>query len=323
MAVLNDPLLLRAHGKLLLTGEYFVLDGALALALPVRYGQSLSVQTVPDQEPILYWRSLDEVGSIWQEVIFELPDLNIRQASDQPIAERLRSVLLACRAENPTFLFDNQGVAAVTRTDFPRTWGLGTSSTLIAAVARWAGVNPYPVLAATFGGSGYDLACAFADGPLLYSNGGRTADLTFPPLSGDDRACRVAFEPSFAGQLYFVFLGQKQDSRLGIQRYRAFSQPKQQLLNQVSDLSLKMLEVIDLQDFQQLLLEHEQLVSAALDLPRAQDLHFPDFPGVVKSLGAWGGDFVLAVSPWSADETFRYFAERGCPVCLPYHKMVL
>ena len=33
-----------AHGKLLLTGEYLVLKGAIALGLPTRLGQSLTVQ---------------------------------------------------------------------------------------------------------------------------------------------------------------------------------------------------------------------------------------------------------------------------------------
>jgi mevalonate kinase len=291
--------------------------------VPVRYGQSLAVNSLPDGPPELHWRSLDEQGATWQAVRFKLPDLSIVSASDVAVAERLASVLLACRAANSTFLAEPQALEVTTRTDFPRSWGLGTSSTLVAAVARWAGVDPYPVLAATFGGSGYDLACAFADGPLLYSNAGRTEGLPFPGLPGDERACRVPFEPPFAEQLHFVFLGQKQDSRLGIQRYRALNQPKQTLLDRVSELALQTLEVADFQTFTQILLEHEQLVSAALDLPRAQDLHFADFPGVVKSLGAWGGDFVLAASPLDAAATRAYFAEKGHSVCIPYGEMAL
>lgn len=33
--------MIRANGKLLLTGEYLVLDGALSLAFPTRKGQTL------------------------------------------------------------------------------------------------------------------------------------------------------------------------------------------------------------------------------------------------------------------------------------------
>ena len=35
-----------SNGKLLLTGEYVVLDGAEALAVPTRFGQNLTVKQV-------------------------------------------------------------------------------------------------------------------------------------------------------------------------------------------------------------------------------------------------------------------------------------
>ncbi|MEQ3661167.1 MAG: GHMP kinase, partial [Flavobacterium sp.] len=34
-----------SNGKLLLTGEYVVLDGAKALAVPTKFGQSLSIES--------------------------------------------------------------------------------------------------------------------------------------------------------------------------------------------------------------------------------------------------------------------------------------
>ena len=49
-----------SNGKLLLTGEYVVLDGAMALAIPTKYGQSLEVEYIND--PKLIWKSLDEKG---------------------------------------------------------------------------------------------------------------------------------------------------------------------------------------------------------------------------------------------------------------------
>jgi hypothetical protein len=45
-----------SNGKLLLTGEYVVLDGAEALALPTRFGQNLKVKQGVTQE--LKWLSL-------------------------------------------------------------------------------------------------------------------------------------------------------------------------------------------------------------------------------------------------------------------------
>ena len=59
-----------SHGKLLLTAEYVVLDGAKALALPTKYGQSLTVKTI---EPLkLIWKSIDYKGVVWFEDIFDI-----------------------------------------------------------------------------------------------------------------------------------------------------------------------------------------------------------------------------------------------------------
>ncbi|MBK9336528.1 MAG: GHMP kinase [Lewinellaceae bacterium] len=303
-----ESALLRAHGKLLLTGEYAVLDGALGLALPVRYGQTLAV--APDESGNLHWTSADESGETWFEATFALPDLNPLHTTGEHTAQRLRQILQACRTQNPSFLAGQSGWAVRTRTDFPRAWGLGTSSTLLAALARWAEVDPYRVLFDTFGGSGYDIACAFADGPLLYHLGG-----------GTPRVERVHFAPPFAEQLLFVFLGKKQDSRAGIRRFRERVQNDSGLINAVSDLTRQCLLAQTLSDFCAILLEHERLIGRALDLPRAQDLYFSDFSGVVKSLGAWGGDFVLAAGAES--DAVRYFREKGFGVCVPYGEMVL
>ncbi len=44
-----------SNGKLLLTGEYLVLDGAKALALPTKMGQNL--QVVTHDKPTISWKS--------------------------------------------------------------------------------------------------------------------------------------------------------------------------------------------------------------------------------------------------------------------------
>lgn len=301
-----DTTSIRANGKLLLTGEYAVLDGALALALPVRYGQALDV--VPGESGLLRWTSRDEAGQTWFEAAYSLPGLTLLSASDEPTAQRLQQMLYACRRQNPRFLADAQGRQIYTRTDFPRAWGLGTSSTLIAALARWAGADPYRVLFETLGGSGYDIACAFADGPLLYR------------LEGDTpHVAPATFDPPFSGHLFFVFLGKKQDSRAGIRHFREHAQHDTGLIEAISELTRKCLVADTLADFSSVLLEHERLIGQALGLPRAQDLYFPDFPGVVKSLGAWGGDFVLAAS--EAADVPSYFREKGFGVCIPYAEM--
>jgi len=300
-----------AHGKLLITGEYAVLDGALALALPVRYGQSLRVETGEAPNRLL-WNSLDRAGKVWFKAAFTGPDFTVEHTTHAPTSTRLQQMLRACRAQNPQFLNDGAGYQVFTQTGFPREWGLGTSSTLIALLARWAEADPYEVLFDTLGGSGYDIACACAEGPLLYRLDGRHPNVQ-----------AVDFKPPFADQLFFVFLGKKQNSREGIQHYRRHKPEHADLIENISTITRQCLQCREVHEFARLLLEHERLIGEALGLPRAQDLYFPDFPGVVKSLGAWGGDFVLAAGNEAPQDINAYFRKKGYDTCISYADMVL
>ena len=47
---------------------------------------------------------------------------------------------------------------------------------------------------------------------------------------------------------------------------------------------------------------------------------FSDFPGGIKSLGAWGGDFILATG---TKETMEYFKEKGYATVISFQDMVL
>jgi mevalonate kinase len=304
-----DNFYTRAKGKLLITGEYFVLDGAEALALPLRFGQSLRVDPVAGAS-ILQWEALDEMGKPWFSADIQLPSLDLLRSKDEKMAITLIQILRAAQKQNPDFLNHSNGLRAVTQNDFPRQWGLGTSSTLIAALARWASVDPYHILSETLGGSGYDLACAYAEGPILYQlNNGK-------PLIK-----QISFEPTFCNCLYFIYLGQKQDSREGIRRYQNLTQNKQQIAQKISHLTQEIIAANDLYVFEKILNVHEHLVSDALQLPRAKDLFFPDFWGTIKSLGAWGGDFALATSDKPEHETKAYFEAKGYPVVLTWHDM--
>ena len=64
-----------SNGKLLLTSEYLVLDGAKALAIPTKFGQDLIVQKI--KEPSLIWESFDVENNCWFSAEFRLPDLRI------------------------------------------------------------------------------------------------------------------------------------------------------------------------------------------------------------------------------------------------------
>ena len=51
-----------------------------------------------------------------------------------------------------------------------------------------------------------------------------------------------------------------------------------------------------------------------------QERLFNDFNGALKSLGAWGGDFILAAT--ETDPT-SYFKNKGLNTVIPYKDMIL
>jgi len=304
-----------SNGKLLLTGEYFVLDGAKSLAVPTTCGQDLTVELI--QEPQLIWQSFTNEGECWLEAIFDLPKLRLANATFEAvedggkdtIAENLNKILKETRKLNPAFLNSEKGFLVKTKLDFPKNWGLGSSSTLINNIANWAKVNPYKLLDNTFGGSGYDIACAQQNSPILFTK--HNSEIIVE---------EVNFNPNFMDQLYFVHLNKKQNSREGIERYKKLKGNLTSELKQISELSEAFLTCNKLSDFEKLMMEHELIVSKTIQLKPIQQELFPDYFGQTKSLGAWGGDFILATGN---EETPNYFNQKGFQTVIPYRDLVL
>ncbi|MEM9819969.1 MAG: GYDIA family GHMP kinase, partial [Bacteroidota bacterium] len=231
----------KAQGKLLLTGEYFVLDGALALALPTKLGQQLNIQKDEHTTHRLHWKSLTADGHCWFEGRFDLSNLNLIDSNNQEVGKRLQQILEQAKTLNPNFLEFPSGRSLKVETylEFPRQWGLGSSSTLLSNIASWAQVDAYQLLAQSFGGSGYDLACAEAKGPIF-----------FQKKAGKNEIDPCPFSPPFRDQLYFVYLEQKQNSREGIARYRSKTKiVDQQHIDFISGLSQKCSDANDLAIF--------------------------------------------------------------------------
>ena len=304
-----------SNGKLLLTGEYFVLDGAKSLAVPTACGQDLTIE--PIKEPQLIWQSFTNTGKCWLEVIFDLPKLRlvsadfeaVKDGGNDTLAENLRTILIETQKLNSAFLKSENGFLVKTNLTFPKNWGLGTSPTLINNIANWAQVNPYQLLESTFGGSGYDIACAQHNTPILYTRNG------INPLVE-----KVTFNPNFKEQLYFVYLNKKQNSREGIKRYKSLKGTLTSEIQQISKLSDLFLASDNLKDFEKLLVEHEQLVSKTIQLQTVQKTFFSDYFGQTKSLGAWGGDFILATGN---EDTPSYFKQKGFETVIPYAELII
>jgi mevalonate kinase len=296
-----------SNGKLLLTAEYVVLDGALALALPTKFGQSLTIKHIEEQK--LFWKSYDPNDTIWFEDRFLLESINSTDLNiDQDISKTLVHILQQARLLNPDFLSDKKGFEITTHLGFPKNWGLGTSSTLINNIANWAKVDAYELLGKTFGGSGYDIACAQHQKAITYQ------------LSDSRIVNEVNFNPEFKDHLYFVYLNKKQNSRDGIAHYKANASVNQLAISEITDITNQMLICKSLEAFETLIENHEQLISKLIKQQPIKTSFFSDFDGSIKSLGAWGGDFVLVTSK---SNPTNYFKEKGLDVLLPFKEMIL
>ena len=297
-----------SNGKLLLTSEYLVLDGAQALALPTRYGQKLIISD--GKEGVVHWKSLDSDGTIWYEneiQIATILDKNPLYQQDD-VTEMLIRILNEAHAQNPQILKKNKGYQIETQLTFPKNWGLGTSSTLINNIAQWFDIDPFDLLKITFGGSGYDIACAQTNAPLVYQLINEVPEFK-----------TVDFNPVFAENLHFVYLNKKRNSREAIQSYR---DQNIQLadINEVNRITQQMIHADTLAEFQNLINQHENHLSKILSVPTVKSALFSDFSGSIKSLGAWGGDFVLVAH---SENPTAYFKEKGYEVIFSYHQMVL
>ena len=343
--------LYQAHGKFLLTGEYLVLKGALALALPLKLGQSMSVESFPETSPneknassetfretSLQWNAY-KPDSPWFSVALNPENLEIIDSDDQPKAEKLKQILQAVKQLNPQ-VFEGNNLKFTTHLDFDPNWGLGSSSTLIANLARWADVNPYELLKMTFGGSGYDIACATAEGPIYYqlidvgaalrpfdgpqgpqAQGPKVVELVETP---NPMVNPIDFNPLFAEHLFFVYQGQKQSSSKEIKAFLTKANPidLQKDIEAVSEISCAIPKCETLDEFAMLMQCHERIIARCIGQEPVQK-RFPDFEGVLKSLGAWGGDFILAVTNWDKNQVKAYFKEKGLEVVFGYNELVL
>lgn len=286
----------QSNGKLLLTGEYALLDGALSLAIPTKLGQGLSVK--PTDEKGFFWKSYTNDKKIWYES-------QLFTNSSDETTRILEKILETAMELNPKFQAEIQNVSVETTLDFPRDWGLGSSSTLINNIANWAEVPVYALFFKSFAGSGYDIACAHSNSPLLYQlNDGKP--VSYP----------VFFAPKFKEKLFFVHLNRKQNSREGIERYKKIKKSKKKLIQNITEITENIVRDISYEAFCEILLEHETYISEYIQLETIKNKLFSDFQGTIKSLGAWGGDFILA----TGEEAYvkKYFPEKGFHTILSY-----
>jgi len=299
-----------SNGKLLLTAEYLVLKGAEALALPVKRGQSLDVQKegLPGE---VQWNTHYNGVNIFQGV-FSLENKQFISASDKKISSFLGSILKNV-TEKIYHTFGSTGLTINTFLDFPFEWGLGNSSSLINNLAAWLQIDPFELNNRISYGSGYDIACARSNRPIIYRKNGNYPDYK-----------EVAFNPSYKNNIYFIYTGNKQNTRKEVKKYLDLNQEKEQnnLLKELQYINNEIVNSDNLTTFENAIMKHERLISNVLQQPTIQEKTFPDFSGQIKSLGAWGGDFILATWQNSRNELSEYFNRHNMNILFSWDELI-
>lgn len=299
----------RAHGKLLISAEYMVLHGSKALAVPLQPGQILR-RIRSENRSVFSWKA--HYGTeAWFSASYDPSSLGILNTSDQEKAESLRTLIQACIEMAPSFQQELFTWDVETDLEFSPHWGFGSSSTLTALLAEWAEVNPLDLHYMTSEGSGFDVACAIAEQPILYWL-----------RNGDPHYQHVPFNPPFAEHLYFVWLGTKQNTREQLVQIAGHMDPGYEEILHFSSLSQQMIEATELSEFQKIMEEHEDRLSALIQKEKVSSIRFQDLPGSVKSLGAWGGDFVMIASDADHDTLYNYLNGRDLTTIFNYKDLV-
>ena len=285
-----------------------VLDGAKALALPTKFGQNLVVENGNNKN--IHWESFDKDGTVWFDEIVSFSEITTKaKTENQNEKNTLIDILHEAYLMNPDFINASEGYFISTHLTFPKFWGLGTSSTLINNIAQWLAIDAFVLLKNSFGGSGYDIACAQNDSAIFYQL-----------ENGNPIVESIAFKPECASNLYFVYLNEKQSSKNAIATYYKKQKNLEKIIPEINSISKRLVENSNYDNWDDLIKNHENIMNEVLEEPAVKSKLFPDFNGSIKSLGAWGGDFILVISK---ENPIAYFSAKGYDTVIPYDEMIL
>ncbi|REC49003.1 GYDIA family GHMP kinase [Chryseobacterium pennipullorum] len=292
-------------GKLMLTSEYFAIDGALVLAVPTRLGQEFFFEENDDERSLILWKAYHQ-NTLWLTAVIDYEKWQVLETNIPSAAAFILKTLQNVQQLSTLKFKDNLTYHLKTNLQFPADYGLGSSSTLMNNLAEWAQIDPFHLNAVSLGGSGYDIAVAKEKSAVLFQSK--------PEIAYE----KVNFDPSFKDELIFIHLNQKQDSREGINLYKSKTKYPE-LVNEFSNITKKILLCSELDNFSELMMIHERKIADFLEIPTVKEKIFPDCPSFVKSLGAWGGDFVMSAKFGGFKD---YFSEKGFTTIFEWENII-
>ena len=275
----------------MLCGEYAVTIGVEALALPVSLGQWMYVWVFdsPGGGDRLIWEAKEKDGSTWLNESFALP-LETMEAETEKSSERDRSrevlhSMLSMVAEG--FWKTGKSYRIETQLEFDRSSGLGSSSTMVANFARFAGLDAQKVQQKVLGGSGYDVAVAELGKGLVFWKNAEVANWDAWKLSAD-----------LTSKWKIVFLGKKQNSRNALADVKGKLMEIEKddfLMHQLQQVcaAVKMANQVPMLEAGLEMWQAILAMSLGLETPYQHFKFQPSKGGLCKWLGAWGGDMLL------------------------------
>lgn len=298
-----------SKGKFLLTGEYVIIDGAFSLAVPLNFGQFLTVEEQEKNEiSFETYQNSNLIYSnnfIYYENEYKVNNSISQNASDKFILQIINTLI----AEKPSLF--SKGLKFTSDLNFDINWGLGSSSSLISNFSQWSEIEKFELFKKLSNGSGYDVFAAQAETAITYQ---LINDL---PIVQE-----VELNNDILENCFFVYLGKKQNSENEVKNYRKSAKISSTDIQNIYNLTQRLIDLNSYDELIEIIQNHEKIISSILNRPTIKEELFADFDGEIKSLGAWGGDFVLAFSKNGNNYTKNYFHSKNLNTIFTWNQMV-
>ncbi|MCB8999087.1 MAG: hypothetical protein H6540_03320 [Bacteroidales bacterium] len=94
-------------------------------------------------------------------------------------------------------------------------------------------------------------------------------------------------------------------------------------IREIDAITDGMLACTELREFRHLMREHENIISKLLGIPSISEKQLNDFNGDIKSLGAWGGDFIMLATDMPRDYVISWLRKRDMNTWFTYKDIAL
>jgi|GEM_PF-2498310 len=295
-----------SNGNLLLTGEYLISQGAEAIALPLKKGHTLAVKPIHGKN--ILWESVyNHETEI--KVRFTSDDFQIIQTDNENSAKFIQQVLSKAMDYLPS-LSQLPGYHVKAYHDYPEFLELGCESALIANIANWFNINPYRFTRDISPGLEHGIACARSNKPILYQLTNKYPDYR-----------EINLNLPFKEKIYIVYIDHNSDLSDRGKQTQEFHD-HHEVLPKIREINKRIIQSRSLEAFENILLEHDNLLAGLLKEQRLQERIFQEFPGLIKPLNEWNGELNLVTWKGEKNELEEYFAPYNIQTIFSWDELV-